>query len=213
MPFSSTPIFIFEIFLCFLLSSIFLKKLELRNLSLFVFLFILFIVEYICAYLAFYDRPTNKVYSYWIPVEFSFYSLFIATFFLSKRNKYIIKISTIVYVTIVAFYYRLIWDGKTLSAPVYLAGCTLLIIVILLKISELLTEEIIQNPIKKEIFWFSIGLLFVSLSGFFHFGTANYLYENNRSLHNALQTLNVYFSIFQYLCFIVYFYCKWKFQK
>lgn len=207
------PFFIYEILLCIIFSVFFIKKGLLRDKALFLFLIFLFIVEYYCALLKKDDLPTNHIYNFWFPIEYFFYSLFIGNYLINKFTKkiaYILSFSNLIFVVI---FYSLQSSLKEFSSLAYLTGFTTLLIIMLFKLYEILNQEIIYNPLKNEIFWFIMGLLFVNLGGFFHFGAVNYLNKNNNELHKALQSLNVYLTEFQYLCFTLYFLCKWKYPK
>ncbi|HEX5153145.1 MAG TPA: hypothetical protein VFW07_16960 [Parafilimonas sp.] len=117
------------------------------------------------------------------------------------------------YTIFTIIYYVFSQDLYVFSSLAYLMGFVAILIIILFKLYEILNQEIIFNPLKNEIFWFSIGILIVNLGGFFHFGATNYMYNNNKEFHKALQSLNVYLTEFQYLCFCIYFFCKWKYQN
>lgn len=213
MSLTVTPLFIYEIALCFILSVFFIRYKGVQNRLFPIFLLILLGVEYYCAYLGFLERPTNHIYNFWFPVEFIFYGYFISTH-ITSRIKALISYSLITtYLVFVIINYSLYENLKVFSSITFLLGCVFLIGIMLFKLYEIVNEEIVNNPFKNEMFWFIIGLLLVNLGGFFHFGAVNYLYLNNKALHSALQQLNVYLSEFQYVCFIIYFYCKWKFQK
>jgi hypothetical protein len=62
------------------------------------------------------------------------------------------------------------------------------------------------------LFWFLLGLIF-DLTSFLLFGMKNYIIMHNRNLYVIMQYSNQILSSIQYVCFILYFYCSFKFQN
>ncbi len=213
MSIFALPFFIYEIFICFLLSLFFLKCPGIINKLLPVFLLFLLGVEYYCAWLKKLNLPNNNIYNFWFPVEYFFYGYLIATYITEIKRKRISWILIVVYIVFTIVYYSFKEDMYAFSSLTYLAGSVITLVIILFKLYEILNQEIIFNPLKSEIFWFCTGILIVNLGGFFHFGATNYINANNKPLHKALQSLNIYLTEFQYCCFVIYFFCKWKYQK
>jgi hypothetical protein len=207
------PFFMYEILGCFCLSFFFFKKGTLPNKLMIPFFGILFCVEYYCAYLAKRQMPNNHIYNFWFPVEYAFYGFVIEDYITNSSRKKISRILIMLYILLTIVYYSVSQNLRLFSSLIYLFGFVVLLIIMLFKLYEILNQEIINNPIKNEIFWFIMGLLMVNLGGFFHFGAINYLNANNTVIHRALQDLNVYLTMFQYLCFYLYFICKWRTQK
>lgn len=213
MELADIPLFIYQIALCFGLSLLFLRNAIKNNILLTCFLLMLFIVEFYCAKLSYNGKPTNPIYNFWFPVEFIFYGYFVSYHISHITIKLFSKIALIVYFLFLIFYYSFVADLSVFSSVSFLLGCSILLFTLLFKLYEVINEEIVNNPLKYELFWFIIGLLFVNMGSYFHFGAVNYMYKNNNELHSALQQLNVYLSEFQYVCFIIYFICKWRYPK
>jgi phosphate starvation-inducible membrane PsiE len=51
------------------------------------------------------------------------------------------------------------------------------------------------------------------MMGIFQFSATDFLHNKHLSIYRALQKMNIYFTYFQYICMLTYFYTKWKFQK
>lgn len=204
------PLFIYEIAVCFLLSLFLFSKGTLADKMLPVFFLCLFAVEYYCAWLYKKNEGTDHIYNFVFPVEYAFYCFYISCYIKRPNKANTIKGLIIVYIAFTIIYYAVSADLTKFSSLTYLCGFLILLIAILFKLYEILTQEIINNPLKNEMFWFVMGLLIVNLGGFFRFGAASYLYQKNDSVLAALQELNVYLTEVQYLFFIVFFYLRWK---
>lgn len=214
MSITAMPFFLYEIFICFLLSLFFIRRNGIINKISPVYFLLLFGVEYYCAWLNKMELANNHIYNFWFPVEYIFYGCIISTYIkdvIQKRFSYTI---IVLYASFTILYYSFFKeDIHAFSTLTYLSGFVVLLVIILFKLYEILNQEIIFNPLKSDIFWFITGLLLVNIGGFFHFGATNYMYANNKPLHKALQSLNIYLTMFQYFCFVIYFFCKWKYQK
>jgi len=184
------------------------KRVEDKLLPIF-FLFLL-CTEYYCAYLSKRGSDTDYIYNFWFPVEYCFYTTFIASYITRKDRRKLSKLLVVMYLFFTIIYYSLSDDLSNFSSLCYLCGFIILLVAMLFKFYEILNQEIIYNPLKNEIFWFIMGLLVVNLGSFFRFGAANYIYKNNKELHSALQTLNVYLTEVQYLFFIIFFFLRWR---
>lgn len=204
------PLFIYEIAFCFLISLFLFSKRTLADKMLPMFFFCLLVLECYCAWLYKKNEGTDHIYNFFFPVEYAFYCFYISSYTKRSNKANTIKTLIIVYLTFTIIYYAFFADLSKFSSLTYLCGFLILLIAILFKLYEILTQEIINNPLKNEMFWFVMGLLIVNLGGFFRFGAANYLYQNNDSLHDALQKLNIYLTVVQYLFFIIFFYLRWR---
>lgn len=207
------PFFIYEILICLFLSVFFFRKITWEDRLLPVFLFVLLCVEYACAVRYQEEEDTDFIYNFWFPIEYVFYSIFISNYIVRRQKKMFSRVISGIYIVFTITYYIIIRDVIHFSSLCYLCGFMILLITMLFKFYEILNQEIIHNPLRNEVFWFMMGLLIVNLGGFFRFGAANYIYKNNKELHNALQQLNVYLTEVQYFFFILFFFFRWKKQN
>lgn len=209
----NTPFFVYEILLCFLLSIFFFNKVSIEDKAVPFFFFFLLCIEYYCALLNKRGFETDYIYNFWFPIEYCFYSLFIASYITRSGKIKLSRSLVIAYLLFTVVYYSLNNNLRNFSSLCYLCGFIVLLLTMLFKFYEILNQEIIYNPLKNEIFWFMMGLLIVNLGSFFRFGAANYIYKSNKELHSALQVLNVYLTEVQYLFFIIFFFLRWKKQN
>lgn len=207
------PLFIYEISVCLVLSFFFFRKGTLPEKLLPVFLVLLLSVELRCRWLYDRDRSPNLIYNFWFPVEFAYYGLLINSHILSRRTRNNFVKLAFGYIVFTAILYSFKKDMRIFSSLAYQVGFVVLLLISLYKLYEILNQEIIHNPLKNQVFWFIVGLMLVNLGGFFHFGLISYLNSNNKALSEALQQLNIYLTEVQYLCFILYFFFRWRWQK
>lgn len=205
-----------EIGICLILSIIFFKKGTRSEKCLVPFFISILFVESYCRYLDIIHAPVTLIYGIynaWFPLEFIFFFFFISTFVNSGKKRKFIRYSIIIYLLILLFFYVFILDLKQFATPVFLIGVLFLLSVLFVKIYEIMNDEIMQHPLKNPLFWFITGLLIENIGGFFVMGSVNYLLVQNKSLLSVLGLINILSLCFQYLFFIFYFYCKWRFQK
>ncbi len=202
-----------EIFMCFILSLFFRKKGLSVEKYLVPFFLLLFCVESYCGYLYSKNIDRHIVYNFWFPIEFIFYGIFITAFINSVKTKFFLRIVLFIYFLGIIIYYLFFCNITKFASKPFLLGAVMLILVLLIKLYEILNKEITFNPLKNPIFWFIAGLLLENICSFFFLGAINYLSIKNESLLKALSLMNVIFTDVQYFFFLLYFYCKWKYQK
>lgn len=174
------------------------------------FFLILFIVEYIC-----YRLPvTDGIYNFWYPIEFGFYSFFIYKYisFKNKNSLLIFPLVCFIYCYFYIFFHvKLINTFFTFG---YSICCSSLFIFVIVKVYELLTDDDdLRFPFQIPLFWFLLGVI-LNLTSFLIFGMKNYILAHNFNLYTTtLQYANQIISSLQYICFILYFYCSWKYQN
>jgi hypothetical protein len=173
------------------------------------FFLILFVIELICSQLS----VTDGIYNFWYPIEFGFYSFFIHSYLKYQKKG---KLLLLPFVTILYcyFYHFFHWNLVTTFFTLgYSICCSCLFVFIIIKTYELLTDENdLRFPFKIPLFWFLLGLI-LNLTSFLLFGMKNYILSKNYNLYIVLQYSNQILSSLQYLCFIIYFYCSWKYQN
>ena len=174
-----------------------------------LFFILLLINEFICNAI-----PNSDVdYNFWYPVEFTFYCWFLYTYMIFKYKRTLLIIQF--FVLLYCYSYNIL-NWEKLSAFYtfgYSINILVLFIFVIIKTYELLTDENdIRFPFKIPLVWFLLGLFF-NLFSFLIFGMKNYIVEKNYNLYILLQHYNQLLSSLQYVCFIIYFYCSWKFQN
>jgi hypothetical protein len=202
--------YFYFLFFCTLVSMVFgIKNQTLFSKYLTLFFLSLSIIEIIC-----YKIPvTDGVYNIWYPIEFTFYCFFIFFYLSNKIRKKLIRLPIIT--LIFCFSYHLFHlKGITFFFTIgYIIFSLILLIFVILKSYELLTDENeLRFPFKIPLVWFLFGLI-CDLTSVLLFGMKNYILANNFKLGIVLQHVNQYLSSLQYSCFILYYYCAWKYQN
>jgi hypothetical protein len=206
-------IYLLEIFLCTVLSISYLKKGTIFEKLLFPFFLLLFIIECYCYHLYDNDISRDIIYNLWFPVEFLFYGLFVASFINLPKTKKLGISFILVYLSFVIIYYSISHNISNFSSKSFMTGVVVILFILLSKLYEILNQEIILNPLKNPLFWFIVGLLVVNIGNFFLLGATNYLIIKNKPLLIALGFMDVILTDIQYFSFLLYFYCKWMYQK
>jgi hypothetical protein len=173
------------------------------------FFLALLIVELVCNQLTI----TDGIYNIWYPLEFCFYSLFVYSYI--KYRKKVRFLALLFFAIVYCYVYQLThWNSiNTFYTFGYCVCCLVLFILVILKIYELLTDEDdLRLPLKIPLFWFLFGLI-LNLTSFLLFGMKNFILSDNYNLYLVLQKANQIISSLQYVCFILYFFCSWKYQN
>ena len=207
------PAHLYLIVACFFTSLLFIKRPTWADKSMPVFLLFLFTLESYCHYLKINHKGNNLQYNLWFPLEFLYYSVLIILSLKNTGAKKKLLICAAIYLLVVILYYLFFQNLNNFSGNAYLLAMVLVLLSSFAKMRELITQPEINNPFYEPFFWFIIGLITVHLLGIFQFGATDYLHKNHITIYRALQKLNLYLSYFQYVCLLVYFYTKWKFQK
>ena len=173
------------------------------------FFLLLLIVELVCNYV----RITDGIYNFWYPVEFGFYSFFVYSYMQFTFRRYLLVMPALAIMFCYGYNFSH-WPTVTLFYTFGYGICvSILFVFVIIKIYELLTDENdLRFPFKIPLFWFLLGLI-INLSSFLLFGMKNYIISHNRNLYEIMQYSNQILSSIQYLCFIIYFYCSYKFQN
>jgi len=209
----SIHIYLAEIILCGICSIVFYKKGTQAEKTLVPFFILLMGIESYCYYLYLHNISRDTVYNLWFPVEFGFYCFFICSYLENAFRKKQLQIITILYVLLVALYYSTICNLVIFSSKAFIVGVLVLVAVLLNRLYEMLNAAVMEHPLKNPLFWFIFGLLLVNLGSFFILGSTNYLNITNKAFLSAIGYLDILFTDIEYFCFLLYFYCKWKYQK
>ena len=173
------------------------------------FFSLLLLVELVCSRVSI----TDGIYNFWYPVEFGFYCWFLYRYMQTAFRHYLLALPILAMLYCYGYYFSH-WQTVTLFYTFgYGIFVTILFVFVIIKIYELLTDENdLRFPFKIPLFWFLLGLI-LNLSSFLLFGMKNYILSHNRNLYVIMQYSNQILSSIQYLCFIIYFYCSYKFQN
>lgn len=207
-------IYLLEIFLCLLFSILFYKRGTKAEKCLVPFFACLLCIEMIAYVYVGHVVSIRRLYNFWFPVEFIFYSFFVTSFINSASKRKGIIWGTCIYTGLVAVeYIFFIPDLNQFATTPYLVGTILILPVLLMKLHEILNNEIMDHPLRNPLFWFITALLIVNIGGFFVMGSINYLLVKDKNLFRALSSINTIAACLQYFFFLLYFYCKWKYLK
>lgn len=204
------PQYLYFLLVCTLCSVVFgLKSQTLFSIATAIFFVALFSVEMVCNKLTI----TDGIYNFWYPVEFGFYSFFVARY-MAYRHRYALLVLPLLALIFCYTYYLFNWQKVTLFFTFGYSVCvSVLFIFVIIKIYEMLTDENdLRFPFTIPLFWFLLGLI-LDLTSFLLFGMKNYILAHNYNLYVVMQYSNQVLSTLQYLCFILYFYCSWKYQN
>jgi hypothetical protein len=207
------PIHLYLTGICFFVSLFFIKRPTWPDRSMPVFLLFLFALESYCYYLKINHKGNNLEYNLWFPVEFLYYSTIITLSIKRGSLKSILLMFSGAYFIFVIIYYLFFQNLYIFSGNSYLFAMVLILLTSFSKMRELINQPEVSNPFYEPFFWFIIGIVTVHTVGIFQFGATDYLHKKYLSVYRALQKLNLYLTYFQYVCFLGYFYTKWKFQK
>jgi hypothetical protein len=175
------PVFLILIFICLVLSFFSWERPLIKKL-LPVFFTSLLIIESVCYYLAAKDKNTMIIYNLWFPLEFSFYSYWIASYLNNHKFKRTILLLIPIYLGICGLIYVQASTLYKFNTLAFQLGIILLIPVLLYKLYEFINEAVIINPFKNAVFWLISGLLVSSLGSFLKFSGENYLLTNYKDL-------------------------------
>lgn len=166
-------------------------------------------VEFICSKVTI----TDGICNFWHLVEFSFYSFFVAHY-ITYRHRYTMLVLPLLTLIFCYTYYLFNWRNINLFFTFGYSICvTILFIFAIIKIYEMLTDENdLRFPFTIPLFWFLLGLI-LNLTSFLLFEMKNYILAHNYNLYFVMQYSNQVLSTLQYLCFILYFYCSWKYHN
>lgn len=173
------------------------------------FFIFLLLIEVLCYNI----QQTNVVYNFWYPIEFTFYCYAVGHVMnYSQKNK--LMGLPFILVVVCYFHYAKNWtDINVFYTLGYNLFVVALFIFVVIKLYELLIDESeLRFPFKIPLFWLLLGLVF-DLTSVLLFGMKNYIFTANFGLYIFLQHANQLFSSLQYICFIIYFYCTWKYQN
>jgi hypothetical protein len=207
------PVHIYLIGVCFMFSLLFVKYKDWTNRYTPIFLLFLLLVESYCYWLKLNHKSNNIEYNFWMPVEFAFYTAIITASFEGIKEKKYFTALIVFYFFIVITVYSFFADIKNFSGTIYLISTILLVFTSLYKMRLLIFKQEVNNPFYEPFFWLIIGLITVHMMGIFQFSATDFLHNKHLSIYRALQKMNIYFTYFQYICMLTYFYTKWKFQK
>jgi hypothetical protein len=186
-----------------------IKNHQLHAKSVGVFFLLLLLNESVCANISLSDR----VYNFWYPIEFGYYSYFI-TFYL--KSKWKIFFLLVIAILFIACYSHNIFHIEKIAifyTRGYILFCLLLFLLVVFKIYELFSDEDdFLHPFKTPVVWFIFGLI-LNLSSFLLFGMKNFILENNATVYRILFKMNQILTVGQYLFFYGYFFCLWKYRN
>jgi Sec-independent protein secretion pathway component TatC len=203
------PVFLFLIFVCLISCFFSCEQLPLK-LLLPAFFAVLLVVESVCYYYQISNKNNTLIYNLWFPVEFSFYSFWVACYLSNRYFKQSIVLCIFIYLSICGLMYIQKSDLYKFNTLAFQLGVVLLIPVLLYKLYEFINESVIINPFRNALFWLISGLLISSLGSFFQFSVENYLLENHKDVLFALRQFNVLLTDVLYCCIIAYFILSWR---
>lgn len=207
------PVYLAEIFLCLIFSAFFYKKGTRAEKWLVPFFAALLCVESYAMYRSAKWISTSLLYNFWFPGEFIFYSLFISSFIQSPVRIKVIRYGVYIYALFVAMSYIFVVNLVNFASTVFLIGVLLILPVCFMKLYEEIEGEVMQHPFKNPLFWFITGLLIENIGSFFILGSINLVKVKNEHMLMSLYDINIIATCMQYFSFLLYFYCRWKYQR